>query len=114
MLEGSRVSDYGICVVEDLSGGQGKQGIGKTMLSMVPPARRGMITEPRFRMKQTRATSSINTAKRGAKGGTYRIPLPRQAIMIQRIRMKIFAINLYKGRTVEVDGQRRALGFLLV
>lgn len=36
---------------------------------------------------------------------TYRIPLPRQTVHIQRVWMEVFAIDFDVGRTVEVDGQ---------
>jgi hypothetical protein len=46
--------------------------------------------------------------------GTYRIPLPGQTIVIQRVWMEVSPIYLDKGRTVQIDRQCGPLGFLLV
>ena len=47
--------------------------------------------------------SRTENSKRRRQGSTYRVPLPRQAVVIQRIWMEVFSINLYEGWTVEVD-----------
>lgn len=50
----------------------------------------------------------------GRKSVTHRIPLPRQTIIVQRIRMQVLSIDLDERRAVQIDGQRRASSLLLL
>ena len=44
---------------------------------------------------------------------THRIPFPRQAVIVQRIRMQVLSIDFDERWAVQIDGQRRASSLLL-